>query len=204
MWSRVNAEDMLLLQILLSFVALAEPRVGRAAAAKYFNRAPATSTASSGEDVLWLHFGRGSSSQAYNWGEKGKVEGVATNTYGLSYLMGDWLAMDGVLRADFNEFEVAGVRTMKMSLLPTLVLPRASTRFPIYFGLGAGLGIFFQQVENKSQISFDYQLFTGLRLMDLAPGFGGFVEFGMKNHVHVLSEGQLNGTYLSLGPIFNF
>jgi hypothetical protein len=182
-------------------------QVGRGAAAKYFpapSPEKATVTGSDFQNVLWLHLGRATGSQAYNWSEKGRLDAVATSSYGLSYFLGDWGSLDGILRADFNEYEFTEQRLLKLSLMPLVVLPQLSTRFPLYFGVGAGLGVFFKQLEAKSQISFDYQLFLGLRLMDLWPGLGFFIEYGLKNHVHLLSEGQLNSTVLSLGPIFHF
>ncbi|MEI7973165.1 MAG: hypothetical protein WCH11_02235 [Bdellovibrio sp.] len=181
--------------------------VGRGAAAKYFPAPSPEKSASAGDDfrnVLWLHLGRATGSQAYKWSEKGRLDGVATSSYGLSYFLGDWGSLDGILRADFNQYEFTDNRLLKLSLMPLVVLPQLSTRFPLYFGMGAGLGVFFKQLESKSQISLDYQLFMGLRLMDLWPGLGFFIEYGLKNHVHVLSEGQLNSTVLTLGPIFHF
>jgi hypothetical protein len=59
-------------------------------------------------------------------------------------------------------------------------------------------------VDQESNISLDYQLVTGLRFPDLFENAGFVMEFGMKNHLHILSDGQLNATALSIGAIFSF
>ena len=112
--------------------------------------------------------------------------------------------MDLNLRFDFNEYQLDSDRATKLSLLPLLTFPPASSHFPLYFGLGAGLGIFFQQIPDESNISFDYQLVAGARFADLIENFGVFVEFGLKNHLQVLSDGQFNGTALTTGAVFTF
>ena len=194
----------------VSVPTLAEtPRVGRAAASKYFkSSAPQTRAAATrSEDfsnALWIHLGKAMNSTSYSWEKQGKEEGVATNSFGVSYVFDELAALDLVFRADVNEYALSESKASKLSLMPVVSFPRVETRFPLYFGLGAGLGVYFQQLASKSQIALDYQLFAGVRFLDLSPGVGVFLEYGLKNHVHLLSEGQLNGSYLSLGPYFTF
>lgn len=76
--------------------------------------------------------------------------------------------------------------------------------FPLYFGGGAGVGVFFKQLRDESSLSLDYQLVMGLRLLRLIGETGLVLETGMKNHVHLLSDGQYNGVFLTLGAAFNF
>lgn len=185
------------------------PKVGRRAAATYFSkdnepkRQPAET--GGGNNVLMLHIGRYVSSQAYQWKDSGRQDNVGRASYGVSYLFDEWAGLDMFLRLDFNEFDVNGTKASKLSILPLLTFPRAESRFPLYFGLGAGLGIFFNQVEQESNLSLDYQLVAGARFMDLAETNAGFfVEFGMKNHLHLLSDGQLNGNVVTGGALFTF
>jgi hypothetical protein len=194
------------------------PKVGRKAAAEYFDKsktkpsrevAQEAESASLGdqaaEGILFLHFGKFLSSQAYEWKESGKIEGVGKNAFGVTYLFDKWAGLDTNLRADFIEYDVSGTRATKLSLMPLWTFPRAETRFPLYFGLGAGLGVFFTQVEKESALALDYQLVAGTRFMDLQDSNTGFfVEFSLKNHLHLLSDGQLNGTALTAGAIFSF
>ncbi len=182
-------------------------KVGRKAAEPYFQGGPETrspATDNPFDHVLMLHYGKFTQSSAYNWKDIGKVEDVGQQTYGLTYLFDQWSGIDVNFRIDFNEYDLSGTKASKMSFLPLLTFPKAETRFPLYFGISAGLGIFFQQVPNKSNLAFDYQLIMGARFLDISPGVGFFIEYGMTNHLHLLSEGQLNGSKVTLGPVFNF
>lgn len=183
------------------------PKVGRQAAAKYFQEeVPASDEAASrpASTLLMLHIGSYTSSQAYAWKGSDKREGVAKATYGVTYLYDTWHAFDLNFRADFSEFKLDEVGATKLSLLAILTFPMSTARFPLYFGLGAGPGVFFTQVENESNLSLDYQLIAGARFPDMFEGGGVFIETGLKNHLHLLSDGQLNGTALSIGAVFSF
>jgi len=191
----------------LSFSALAQqPQVGRKAAEKYFQEDQKLigQESSSVENVLMLHLGRFINSQAYDWGSAAQVNDGGQAIYGVTYLFDQWHGMDLNIRADFQEFSLSNNRAVKIALLPLWTFPRAETKFPLYFGIGAGLGIFMQQLSNKSNLSFDYQLVMGARFFDITPGFGAFVEYGLKNHLHILSNGQFNGTAFAGGVVFTF
>lgn len=197
------------LVIFLSLSAVAnarqQPVVGRKAAEKYFQEDQKVIGATSSTDnVLMLHVGKFVNSQAYDWGSPSNLSDTGQAIYGLTYLFDYWHGMDLNIRADFHEFSVFDQRAVKLALMPLWTFPRAETRFPLYFGIGAGMGIFLQQVTNKSNLSLDYQLVMGARFMDITPGFGAFVEYGLKNHLHVLTSGQFNGTAFAGGLVFNF
>lgn len=181
--------------------------VGRGAAAKYLGRGEAEETktrSSHGENFLMLLTGPYINSASYAWKGSDKRTGIARNSYGVTYLFDQWHNIDTNIRIDFTDFQIDDERLLKMSLMPLWTFPMVETRFPLYFGIGAGLGVFFKQVEQESNISLDYQLVTGLRFPDLLENAGFVLEFGMKNHVHVISDGQLNATALSIGAIFSF
>lgn len=187
----------------------AEPQVGRKAAAKYFQKdadeeGSEPAPVSNSDSLLMLHIGGFSSSTSYQWKDNDKRTGVGKATYGITYLFDQWGKLDTNLRFDFIEYKIDDTRATKMSVLPLWTFPMADRKFPLYFGFGAGLGIYFQQLEDESNISLDYQLVAGARFVDIIENFGAFVEFGMKNHLHVLSDGQFNGTALSAGAVFTF
>jgi hypothetical protein len=198
-------------------------KVGRKAAAKYFGEdvKPSRKVANTeseddeesdsepqrradGDNFLMLHLGSYVDSVAYSWKGAGKRDDVAKATYGITYLYDQWGKLDVNIRGDFSEYSLDDKRATKLSLMPLWTLPGAETRFPLYFGFGVGLGVFFTQVDEESNLSVDYQLVTGARFTDLIEGAGFFIEFGLKNHLHILSDGQLNGTALSAGAIFSF
>ena len=156
------------------------------------------------DNYLMLHIGGFTDSDSHDWNGAGKRDGVGKSTYGVTYLYNEWENFDVHLRADFVEYSLGPDDAKKLSLLPVITFPLVQTRFPLYFGLGAGLGVFFTQVNKESSLSLDYQLFAGARFIDVIDGLGFFIEFGLKNHLHLLSSGQFSGTALSVGGIFNF
>lgn len=191
----------------LAFAQDSQPMVGRDAAARYFEkRSPAQSFSSgSSSHYLALHFGRYMGTQSYEWGKNGQEDDVGGNTFGVTYRVGEWQnSMDLNLRIDYAEYVLGGEKSSKISFMPLLTFPDASSRFPLYFGAGLGMGVFFKQVDKKSALSLDYQLILGARFFDIFENTGFFIEAGLKNHVHLLSTGQLNGTFLASGLVFTF
>jgi hypothetical protein len=189
--------------LLVFFRSAFAQEVGRKAAEKYFQE-DTKKVQTVGDNLLMLYLGKYVNSQAYDWGSSSETSDAGTANYGVTYLFDDWHGLDLNIRMDFSEYNIANSRAVKLALLPLWTFPRADTRFPLYFGLGGGIGIFLQQLNNKSNLSFDYQLVMGARFMDLTPGFGAFVEFGLKNHLHILTNGQFNGTAFSAGAVFTF
>jgi hypothetical protein len=198
----------------------AAPLVGRKAASKYFSqntpvedvksyptrggKESESNSGSGNEELLMLGFGSYINSTAYSWGPNAKEEEVGKIFYGLTYFFEEYSRADMNLRIDFTEYKAGGERAYKISLLPLLTFPRKESHFPLYFGLGAGLGIFFVQVPDESSLSFDYQLVAGARFLELAPGLGVFIEIAMRNHLQFPKDGQLNGTGLAAGGAFSF
>lgn len=208
------------------------PKVGRNAAAKYFqkgNRIGDSQFSKAGEqeedsadaiprrnpsnieslstEERYLAFGLSSymSSDAYNWGMSGKEENVGKWGFDMTYRVSEYNnLMDQAVRVSYTEFKPAGKRASKMSFMYALTLPDAGSKFPLYFGFAAGPGIFFKQLEDESSISLDYQLFLGLRLFNLFESTGFYVEAGLKNHLQLTSDGQVNGNYISAGAVFTF
>lgn len=208
----------------------AAPKVGRNAAAKYFQsggnkvgdnrfsqleeqgeeaqaRRYPSSVESLSSEQRYLAFGISNymSSDAYNWGMSGKEEGIGKIGLDLTYRISEYNnLLDQAVRVSYTEFKPAGKRASKMSFMYALTLPDAGSKFPLYFGFAAGPGIFFKQLEDESSLSLDYQLFLGLRLFNLFESAGFYVEAGLKNHLQLTSDGQVNGNYVSVGAIFTF
>jgi hypothetical protein len=191
-----------------------QPRVGRDEAAKYFQvsepqeyKTENGSSRSAGPDdhYLAVSFSKYMASQSYDWGDNGQEDDVGGNSFGVTYRVNEWHnSMDLNLRLDYSEYNLAGGRPTKLSFLPLLTFPDSASRFPLYFGIGAGLGVFFKQIDGKSPISFDYQLVAGARFFDVFENTGFFIEAGLKNHILIVSSGQLNGTFLAAGMVFTF
>ncbi len=202
------------------------PKVGKRAAARYFQSesptgrgdpsgtqqemanqrvASAPDTMSAEDHFLAFGFSNYVSSDAYKWGGDGKEEKVGKWGIDMMYRIGQYSnVIDHGIRVSYNEFEATMKRASKLSLMYGLTLPDASSQFPLYFGAAFGPGIFMTQLENESALTFDYQLYLGLRLFNIFENTGFYVEGGMKNHLQLTSDGQLNGTYISAGGVFTF
>lgn len=214
--------------ILLSFVILfssgfakaAEaPLVGKKAAAKYFQangnrggyeatppRYPSSSieSLSANDHFMAIGVSTYTSSKAYKWGLNSEND-VGKTGLDMTYrLTQDYELFDEVIRVSYNTYQPADQDASKMSFMYGLTFPDATSRFPLYFGLTAGPGIFFNQINDESTITLDYHMMLGLRLFNLFEKTGFFIEGGIKNHLNLTSDGQLNGTYISVGAIFTF
>jgi hypothetical protein len=177
-------------------------RVGRAAAQKYFVKDAVTSSTVNTR-LLSLHVGGYLRSKAYNWGDRVSEERVGAQTTGVTYKIGEWAqTMDLNIRLDYFQFTVENERPIKISFLPLLTFPDAATGFPLYFGVGAGPGLFLSQMAKESNLSLDYQLIFGMRWNDIWNNSGFFIESGIKDHLHVLSDGQFTSQFLTAGAVF--
>lgn len=194
-----------------AFAQEGQPRVGRAAAAKYFQKngeeegGAGSKIQGASDHYLALSVGNYVSSQSYDWGQHGQQNGVGGMGVDVTYRVGEWYkSMDLNLRIGYNQYDVGGEDASKLSFMPMITFPDAGSRFPLYFGAGAGLGVFLKQANGKSPLSLDYQLVVGARFFDIFENTGFFIEAGLKNHLLITSSGQLNGTFLAGGLVFTF
>lgn len=196
-------------------LAAGAPKVGRAAAAKYFQQNPDAQkqtrytasedgSISAGERYLMFGGSLFTKTEAYNWGTINKQEDIGKYGVDMTYRLDSTNYIDYALKVAYTEYEAQSQRANKMSFMYAAILPDAGSKFPLYFGAAAGPGVFFTQLPNESPVTLDYQLFLGLRIFDLFGSTGFYLEGGMKNHLQLTSDGQLNGTYMSAGAIFSF
>lgn len=203
--------------MLLSSAALADaPKVGRAAAAKYFQQNPKQNAdygryvaqdggLAAGDRFLAIGASLYTHSETYQWGPINKEEDAGKWGVDLTYRLSSYNdLLDYSLRVSYNEYEPVNQRANKLSFLYAVTFPDATSQFPLYFGAAAGPGVFLTQIPDESALSLDYQLFMGLRIFNLFESSGFYLEGGMKNHLQLTSDGQLNGTYIAAGAIFTF
>ena len=190
----------------LSFSARAQ-EVGRAAAGKYFSKeAPRAPADISDQDhYLAIHAGQFIEATAWEWGQHERAEKTGSYTVGLTYRMRRiWEQMDLNLRVEFDEYNITNEKPFKLSVMPLITFPDASSKFPLYFGAGVGGGVFFRQVKDESYLSLDYQLIMGARFFDIYENAGFFVETGLRNLLLITTNGQFNSTFLCAGAVFTF
>ncbi len=191
-------------------------KVGQAAAAEYFkerekarsggdDREVAAAKGGGGEHALALHVGTFVNDKAYRWGTKDRVDDPGQLQLGVTYRIGEWKSsMDLFFRAEIMSYEIDDERPVKLSVMPIIAFPDARSTFPLYFGAGAGAGIFFRQVGDESDLSLDYTLIIGARFPNMFQNGGLVFETGLKGQVNLLSSGQHDGVFLSAGYMFSF
>lgn len=178
-------------------------KVGRTAAQKYFVKEGQDDDSGVNTRLLSLHVGGYLKSKAMQWGSQATSEQVGVQTMGVTYKIGEWVrTMDLNLRIDYFQYEVDKEKPIKVSFLPLLTFPDAATDFPLYFGMGLGAGFFLKQMQRESNLSIDYQLVFGIRWTDLWNKSGFFIESGIKDHIHLLSDGQFTSQFLTAGAVF--
>jgi len=195
------------------------PATGRRAAQKYMNpnapvvvteeensssfRSPASGTQA--DRYLALHLGAYVDDDAYKWGVNRKSSDVGEITTGVTYRIGEWEnSMDLALRLDVSTYSLTDGKATKVGIVPLILFPDASSRFPLYFGGGLGLGVMAKQLNGESSITLDYQLLLGARFFEVFQSTGFFIEAGIKNHFLLFSDGQFNGAFISAGTVFTF
>lgn len=186
---------------------------GEAEAAEYFKKenkgeTPSTSgPVASGDHYMAIHFGGFFDSDSYEWSgrwphdnDPGKL------TVGVTYKLDSYGKFaDFAIRGDFRTFSMPEGEPFMLDVLAMLLFPEDSSRFPLYFGLGVGPGIFFKQIPGRSYLALSYQMVVGARVFDvIGQSAGLFIEGGLKNHLHLLSGGQFNGFFLAGGVMFQF
>lgn len=196
----------LALSLLYSPLAAADPVVGREAAAPYFGEeARPVRVAGPRDHYMVLHIGKLVNTNAWNWGQSGRQKDAGAATIGVTYRIGEWNGLtDTLLRLDFNEYDIKGEKPQKLSFLPMIMFPDAASAFPLYFGAGVGPGIFFNQVGGEASITLDYQMVVGMRFFNVFESVGFSVESGLKNHLQIGDDGQVNSAFFALGAVFTF
>lgn len=179
-------------------------------ASKYFRKkSPSASSSSSSnesaEHYLAVHFGSFVSSKAYKWGDREGYDDAGKLNVGMTYRLDAFSSLiDSAVRADLLGYDLPEGRPLVLSALFMLMLPDANSQFPLYFGLGVGPGFFINQLSNESYLSVHYQAVAGVRFFNVIESVGFFLEGGLKNHLFLLSDGQFNGFFITIGSIFTF
>ncbi len=192
----------------VSFQAFAQPVVGRDAAAGYMGKSSdeeVTSSRNRQDHYMALHIGKLVNADSWKWGDETKNRNVGSATVGVTYRVKEWMdTTDFLIRIDMNEYDVDGKKPQKLSFIPMILFPEAASEFPLYFGAGMGLGVFFKQLDGESSLALDYQMVVGIRFFDVFENVGFFLESGLKNHIQLTDDGQVNASYVATGALFSF
>lgn len=192
------------------------PETGKEKAQEYFQirknapaAAPSRAPAAEGLGApryLAVHVGSFFSDNAYSWTDS-KQEDIGKLNAGVTYRLGEWVnSMDLALRVDYTSFSLDGGEgdARKLSFGAVVTFPDANSAFPLYFGVGAGAGFFLKQADNESVMALDYSVLAGVRFFNVFETTGFMFETGLKNHLHLFSDGQYNGVFFNVGTVFAF
>jgi len=189
------------------------PASGKEKAGEYFQDRKAAKPAGPSESApdsgsapryLALHVGTFFSGDGYRWG-KGDQSNIGKLNAGVDYRLGEWInSADFALRVDYTSFSLDEGNARKLSIGGIVTFPDANSRFPLYFGAGLGAGFFLKQLNAESVLALDYSLIAGARFLNVIDQVGFLVETGIKNHLHLFSDGQYNGIYINVGTVFAF
>lgn len=142
--------------------------------------------------------------RSYSWGEEANSQ-LLKWSLGISYKwdkFGDF--GDSIFKLKMSSFDINNTSVYKNSLLIGVSFPDVDSGFPFYFGASIGGGVFFNQINSESILSLDYQLYLGLRFINIYNTMGAFIEGGFDNHFFLLSSGQYDNMYLAVGLSFVF
>ena len=184
-------------------------QTGKQAAMKYFTAkrrpADAPSTVSSragskkggGDELLALSVGTLVNGEGYQWAEC-DFSGWGVELFYQKPSTGTFLKG---YHLELQNFSVGEQEFSKVSFLLSFSFPQ-SLSFPVYIGVAAGPGMFLQQQEGESEFAFDYKGYFGLRFDEANSQY--FLQTGVKNHIHMLSDGQFIGWFVSSGVAYKF
>ncbi len=183
--------------------------------ARKFFRKPASDSASthnssssnsgSGEHYLAIHVGSFIGSDTYQWGQTPHLSNAGRLNLGLTYRLSSMGSFaDTAIRVDFMGFGLPEGNPVQVAILPMILFPEAGSKFPLYFGVGAGPGFFLNQISQESFLSINYELVAGARFFNVIDTTGFFIEGGLKDGFLLLTDGQYIGYFLSVGVVFAF
>lgn len=153
---------------------------------------------------LALHIGTFFDDTAYKWGHGDQTD-IGKFNFGVTYRLGEWInSADLAVRTEFLSYGLDEGTARKLSFQGLITFPDANSKFPLYFGAGLGPGIFFKQINGEGALALDYSLLAGVRMFNVIDSVGFMLEMGLKNHLHLLSDGQFNGIFINIGTVFSF
>lgn len=169
------------------------------------NRGPSNVSRGPSERMLMIQVGKFISDRTYQWGVPKSTDNGEW-LFGFTYKMSELQNVGDVfLRAEVQNYNLPKGDARKLSLTALFTLPDGASQFPLYFGVGLGPGIFFKQLPDESVLSLDYSLVVGGRLLNLWESTGLFIETGLKDHVHLLTNGHFaEAIFISSGVLFTF
>ena len=109
------------------------------------------------------------------------------------------------LKTEIQSFLLKTGRATQINVNPVFSLPDTENGFPIYVGLGAGIGFYpYYILMGEPSLSLNGQFFTGLRLVNLYENLGLSAELVLNMHVPFKESQLYMETIASLGLLFSF
>lgn len=92
-----------------------------------------------------------------------------------------------------------------LEVTPRITIPEVRTTFPLYIGLGAGIGFYPKHIVRKlPAMSLNSQFFIGLRVFDIYHNLGFSTEINLRIHFPFNELNIYLETLGQMGLIFRF
>ena len=112
---------------------------------------------------------------------------------------------DFSLKTELQNFRLTTGRATQINITPVFSLPEGGNGFPVYVGLGAGLGFYpYHILKGNPFFSLNTQFFVGLRLANLYKNLGLHAELALYMHIPFQDNRLYMDTIASLGVMFSF
>ena len=109
------------------------------------------------------------------------------------------------LKTEIQSFRLKNGRATQININPVFSLPDRENGFPVYVGLGAGVGFYpYFILMGEPSLSLNGQFFAGLRLVNLYENLGLNAELALNMHVPFRDSQLYMETIANLGLIFSF
>jgi len=101
--------------------------------------------------------------------------------------------------------EMENKRDFLLEVTPRITIPETYRSFPLYIGVGAGVGFYPKAIiHKKPSLSLNGQFFIGLRFLDLYHNLGLSAELNMRVHFPVKELNIYLESLSQVGLIFKF
>ena len=99
----------------------------------------------------------------------------------------------------------AAEKAVLLELSPRIIIPETSSAFPLYLGLGAGLGFYPRYIVKKIPfLSVSGQFLIGLRLLELYHNLGLSAELNLRIHYPFNKSEVYVERFGQIGLVFRF
>ena len=135
-----------------------------------------------------------------------KQKPLSSYTFGFNQRIKEYTAIGDLnLKIELHSVALETQRSTQVTITPHFSLPDIRSGFPIYVGFGAGFGLFPRHILKKQPaLSFNVQMYTGLRLIDIYKNFGLITELNLRMRTPFQDMKLYMELLMNVGFVFSF